>query len=418
MAGQDPVVVVGGGLAGLTALYENLKNGVPTVLYEREPHRVGGVIRNKDAGNKLLNMGAELIDSSHTSLLGLCREMGVDLIDTLADAPDAPPKDASGTGEEQAYYLNSETGKVCNDADLLNPNDDPSKAKGMFIPLALEIRRDYAAIGKVPEGGDWLETEFNQKLDKMTAQEYLDQKCRTLAAEGWPVDPAVRAAIENAYQCENGRDLKDISALIFVNQLGQGQTGEGIKFTEGFSVFGGSDERYKIPGGTETLVNRLKERCEDIARVNGFPPPFQLGQTLDSIERGADGKTILNFRTAGHKETAVETDYVISALPAPALGATRGVENLGLSPEQVDLMATLQYTNSSKVFFEVKGRPWQDFTVKGPDGRKRHVTDSNGNFYGGTIKECWVTGDEDLTKDGTSWITCLVGGSENEMHQR
>lgn len=417
MAAQDPVVIVGGGLAGMTALYENLKNGVPTVLYEREPHRVGGVIRTKDAGNKLLNMGAELIDSSHTSLLTLCKELNVELIDTLADDPGDPPKDASGTGEEQAYYMNSATGKVCCDNDLLTPESDNRKATGMFIPLALEIREDYARIGKVAAGEDWLETDFNKTLDKMTAEEYLDGKCRKLAAAGWQVDPAVIAALENAYQCENGHELRDISALVFINQLGQGQTGEGIKLSEGFSVFGGSDERYKVPGGTETLISRMKERCEDIARVKGFPSPFQLGQTLKSIDRDADGKTVLNFRAQSGKMTAVTTDYVISALPAPALGATQGAENLGLTPEQVNVMAGLQYTHSSKVFFEVKGRPWEDFYAKGPDGKKRHVTDSGGNFYGGTIKECWVTGDEELTKDGTSWITCLVGGDENDKYQ-
>lgn len=416
MAGRDPVIIVGGGLSGMTALYENLKNGVPTVLYEKEPHRSGGVIRTLNTGNRFLDMGAELIDSTHTALIGLCKEMNLPLVDTLAEEPGAMPKDASGSGEENAYYLNSKTGRLVSDTDLLNPSDDPSKVTGLFISLAREIQADFAAMSKTYNGEDWLDTEFNRKLDKMTAEDYLAEKMRQLKKSGDPVHPSVIAAIENAYQCENGRDLRDISAFVFINQLGQGQSGEGIKFNEGFSVFGGSDERYKVPGGTANLTAELQKKCEEMAQKMGFPAPIRYGHNLQSIERDEGGKTILNFR-AHSKTVPVEADYVISALPAPALGRVLGVENLGLTPEQVDLMASLQFTHSSKVFFEVNGKPWEDFTIKGVDGHKRRVTDSNGNFYGGTIKECWVSGDDTLTKDGTSWITCLIGGEENDKYQ-
>ena len=408
MGGRDPVVIVGGGIAGMTALYENLKHGIPTVLYEKSPQGVGGVVWNKDVGNKSLDMGGELIDSSHKSLLALSKEVGLTPIDTLA----APP-----SADQQDYYFDSKTGKLHSGSDLLTADKNPKKATGLFLPLAEEIRKDYAQMGKPdPATKDWLKTDFNKKLDAMSAQDYLDQKYKKLAAEGKPVDPAVKKAIENAYQCENGRDLKDISALVLVNQLGQGQTGKGINFSEDLAIFGKSDERYKIPGGTAALIERLKEKSEEMARQKGFPPPIQLDRSLTGVDRTPDGKTALNFKAADGSTSSVKTDYVISALPAPVLAAVPGAENLGLSHGQTEFMKNLQYTNSSKVFFEVKGTPWTNFTAKGADGTSKHVTNSDGTFFGDTIKESWITGDGSLTKQGTSWVTCLVGGNENSKY--
>ncbi len=416
MVSRDPVVIVGGGLAGMTALYENLKNNIPTVLYEKSTQTVGGVIRNRDVGNKTLDMGGELVDSTHKSLLDLSRELGLEPVDTEAPDPAAPAGSPADADKSQPYYFDTKTGTIRADTELLTPNDDPAKATGLFIPLAEEIKKDYAQMGERAPGQDWTQTPFNQRLDRMSAQDYLDEKCRELAAKGKPVDPAMIKAIENAYQCENGRDLKDFSALVFINQIGQGQSGKGIDFTEGFSVFGNSDERYKIPGGTAALVQRLQEKCEEMAREKGFPEPIKLGETLKSVERNADGQTVLNFHAADGADTAIKTDYVISALPAPLLGAVPGAENLGLSQDQLKLMRDLQYTNSSKVFFEVNGQPWKDFTATGADGTQKHITDSDGNFYGDTIKESWLTGGEEMTRDGTTWITCLVGGDENAKY--
>jgi protoporphyrinogen oxidase len=418
MVGRDPVVIVGGGIAGMTALYENLKHGIPTVLYEKNPQAVGGVVWSKDVGNKSLDMGGELVDTSHKSLLALCKEVGLTPIDTLAKDPTAAATGAPDSADQQDYYFDSGTGNLHSGSDLLTADKNPKKATGLFLPLAEEIRKDYAQMGKSdPATKDWLNTDFNKKLDAMSAQDYLDQKYKKLAAEGKPVDPAVKKAIENAYQCENGRDLKDISALVLVNQLGQGQTGKGINFSEDLAIFGKSDERYKIPGGTSALIERLKEKSEEMARQNGFPPPIQLDRSLTGVERTSDGKTALNFRAADGSASSVKTDYVISALSAPVLAAVPGVENLGLSRDQTKFLKDLQYTNSSKVFFEVKGTPWSDFTTQGADGTSRHITDSDGTFFGDTIKESWITGDESLTKQGTSWVTCLVGGDENSKYK-
>ncbi len=396
----------------MTALYENLKHGIPTILYESNPNTVGGVVRNKDVGNKSLDMGGELVDSTHTQLLKLSLELGLKPIDTWEEDPEAPPE-----VEKQQYSLNNGTGKLYANADFLSPDDNPSKATGLFVNLAKEIRADYDEMGKKTSTGDWLDTSFNKRLDKISAAEYLDEKCKKLAAEGKPVDPAILQALENGYQCENGRELREIPALLFINQLGQGESGSGLSLAENFSIYGASDERYVIPGGTAALVAKLREKSEEMAQKKGFPAPVQLDRTLQTVEPSPEeGKTRLHFTAKDGTPSVVDTGYVISALQAPALGRIAGVENLGLSPQQVAELKNLQFTHSSKVFFEVQGTPWEDFTATGPDGKEKRITDADGCFFGGTIKECWQTGDGELTAHGSTWITCLVGGDENEKY--
>jgi len=409
---SDPVVIAGGGLAGMMALYQNLRKGIPTVLYERSRRGVGGVVQLKDAGDKMLDMGGELVDSGHKELLGLARELGLKPIDTWKEDPEAPPSDV-----ETQQYSFAKNGRVYSNLDFLTPSDKKSKAAGLFVELAREIRRDYDQMGEKGPQGDWLDTPFNRKLDMISTAQYLDEKCKKLAAEGKPVDPAVIQSLENAYQCENGRELSEIPALLFVNQLGQGESGKGLSLKEGFSVYGSSDERYVIPGGTAAVIEKLREKSEELARKKGFPEPIHTGMALHRIERAPDGKTRLHFTDAKGATSSVDTPYVISALQAPVLGRIEGVENLGLTPQQTKGLKELQFTHSSKVFFEVEGTPWGDFTATGADGKKVRIKDADGCFFGDTIKECWQTGDGELTRHGTTWITCLVGGKTNDKYR-
>jgi monoamine oxidase len=68
-----PVVVVGGGISGLTALHELGKSKMPALLFE-ERSTLGGRIRafRTQEGHRL-SAGAELIDSDNTELFRLAR---------------------------------------------------------------------------------------------------------------------------------------------------------------------------------------------------------------------------------------------------------------------------------------------------------------------------------------------------------
>jgi monoamine oxidase len=78
---EGPVAVVGGGIGGLTAAYRLMQAGVEVHLYEAQ-ERFGGRMWTKRDFNKdgmFVELGGELVDSNHTDLIELAKELGVDL---------------------------------------------------------------------------------------------------------------------------------------------------------------------------------------------------------------------------------------------------------------------------------------------------------------------------------------------------
>lgn len=74
-AGQ--VVIVGGGIAGLSAAYELTKAGVPHILVERRP-RLGGVIETRTWEGCVLECGPDSFISQKPEALALIKELGME----------------------------------------------------------------------------------------------------------------------------------------------------------------------------------------------------------------------------------------------------------------------------------------------------------------------------------------------------
>ncbi|MGE5244362.1 MAG: protoporphyrinogen oxidase [Betaproteobacteria bacterium] len=82
-----PVVIVGGGIAGLSAAYELHARGVPFMLVERGP-RAGGVILSEQIDGFTLDGGPDALLIQKPEGVALCRELG--LGDRLV--PTRPPR--------------------------------------------------------------------------------------------------------------------------------------------------------------------------------------------------------------------------------------------------------------------------------------------------------------------------------------
>src|SRR5687767_789188 len=79
--GSGPVAILGAGLAGLTAAYRLLQAGTPCEIFEGS-ERTGGRVLTKTDFNKegmFCELGGELVDSDHTDLIELARELGVEI---------------------------------------------------------------------------------------------------------------------------------------------------------------------------------------------------------------------------------------------------------------------------------------------------------------------------------------------------
>ncbi|MEJ0010573.1 MAG: FAD-dependent oxidoreductase [Alphaproteobacteria bacterium] len=80
---QGKLAVAGGGITGLSAAYYALKQGVPgdrIDVYEGS-NRLGGKIESATLDGKVVNKGAEFVDTDYHQFIGLCNELGVKLTD-------------------------------------------------------------------------------------------------------------------------------------------------------------------------------------------------------------------------------------------------------------------------------------------------------------------------------------------------
>jgi oxygen-dependent protoporphyrinogen oxidase len=71
-----PVIIVGGGISGLSTAYYLAKQGIPSTLVEREPH-LGGVIRTERVEGCLLEAGPDSFVSFKPWALALIKEIGL-----------------------------------------------------------------------------------------------------------------------------------------------------------------------------------------------------------------------------------------------------------------------------------------------------------------------------------------------------
>ena len=71
---ERPVVVVGGGIAGLTSAFQLAASNVPVVLLE-ERRQVGGYIASSEVGGHLFEHGPNTVQSTSPTLMGLVEQL-------------------------------------------------------------------------------------------------------------------------------------------------------------------------------------------------------------------------------------------------------------------------------------------------------------------------------------------------------
>lgn len=336
--GEKPVIIVGGGLAGLTTAYRLMQHGVPCTLYEASS-RLGGRVFSKkpfNAEGMFVELGGELVDTCHTDLIDLCQTLDV-------------PLEAFASDEQLTSTLYCYDGKLRNQDDVIQA----------FTPLANAIAADLKTA--FPQGEVQVPTyqnRFNaQWLDEMSLEDYLEAKRRAQNIAPWLIH-----LIKVAYTTEYGLDCKEQSALNLALLIG-------CEVQDGFRIYGDSDEAYRIRGGNSQLVNRLAETIQ--ASV-----PMRANHRLTRIE--ADKNTLrLRFRHAG-RDIDVDGERVVLALPLPVLRKLDGLEQLPLSPVKKRFIREMGYGTNSKQMIGFKERFWRQ-----PSGSI--------SAYGGELYSDWTS---------------------------
>ena len=306
---EPQVIIVGAGLAGLTAAYRLRAAGVPVRIVEAQ-ERLGGrcySLRGFFEHGQVAELGGELIDSGHHHVRQLCDELELPLDDLAEPDPRVPGA---------AYFFG---GRRYGEREVLEA----------FAPIARLLQRDVERIGA--EGPITYRTPHAARaLDELTVEEWLTAS----GCSGW-----LRQLLDVAYTAEHGLECGDQSALNLLMLIGTNQ--------EAFALFGESDERYHVRGGNDRVVAALAAGVGDAVIT---------GTVLEALRERADGQIELSVRR-GSEAWAMAAPHVVLALPFTLLRTVH--IDLDLPPVKRTAITDLAYGTNAKLMLGFDARPWR-----------------------------------------------------------
>ena len=309
------IAIVGAGIAGLHCAYRLRKRGVRADVYEASD-RLGGRIqtdRTSFPQGMHVELGGELIDSTHTTLQALARELGLTLLDYGATPPML---------EFHGYV----GGALITERDILDA----------LPPLAAKIDDARAKLN-----ADGPDQKALAALDAMSIAEWLD----AAGASG-----PLRKFLEAAFVTEIGLELDVSNALDFLYVISTD--------LKKLAVFGRSDERLHVATGNASFIEGLAGPLADSIHTSA---------RLVAIRKRADGHFVLSFdrERSGGGAFEATVERVVFALPFSVLRDVSIDASVALSPRKLRAIKELGYGSNAKIICGFASRIWRDHGMGG-----------------------------------------------------
>jgi monoamine oxidase len=312
------VVVVGAGLAGLTAAYRLKQGGVVAQVHEAST-RIGGrcwTLRDYFADGQIAEHGGELIDQGHGNIRLLAKELGLTLDNLLQDE-----------GGEQTNWFDG--------------------ARYSYEEATRDLKAAWQKIHKDVSAASYpttfeISTERGRELDRMSIVDWIEE-----TFEGG-IDSKIGQMLDVAYNIEYGGESSEQSSLnllYLLGYLGQGK----------LRIFGPSNEKYHVRGGNDQITDRLA------AAIDG---QITTGSRLVAIRVTAAGRWELTFRQGSASRT-VTADRVVLALPFSIMRSSVDFSRAGFEPRKETAIREQGMGTNSKLHLQFTSRPWRDASYNG-----------------------------------------------------
>lgn len=298
------MVVVGAGLAGLTAAYELERKGFTVSVVEARDRVGGRVLTVRFPGGRHAEAGGEFIDTGHTNLRGYLKRFDL----ALEDIRDAPHLDGMAYlgGRRQLY--------------------DDLYTKG----VKKQLDRWYAAVERLAEDIDPAQpTRNGAALDGRSVQDLMDE----VELSGVARELVGHEEIRDDYTAE--ADELSLLFHVYFTKLLENQSESGT-------------EAFRVSGGNDRLPRALSRALGNAVELEA--PVTEISQTDSGVTVVADGRS-------------VTADFCVLAAPLPAL---RNIGFDPAPPKRLaQAIAKVQYGRGTKTLLEYKRRFWRERGLSG-----------------------------------------------------
>jgi monoamine oxidase len=313
-AAAPKIVVVGAGLAGLSAAYALRNAGYVAEVHEASS-RVGGrcwTLRGAFADGQIVEHGGELIDQGHNQIRNLCSSLGLKL-DNLLQA------EQNGT-EVLGYFDGS-----------------PYSYEEMTDDIKAAWQKIHADVSAASYPTTFeSSTARGRQLDSMSIVDWIEE-----TFEGG-MSSRIGQLLDVAYNIEYGAESWEQSALNILYLLGYRGQGQ-------FRVFGESNEKYHVVGGNDQITDRLA------AQLAG---QITTASELVAVKRNPAGSYTLSFRQGSVTKTVL-ADKVVLALPFSILRSSVDLSKAGFEPLKLIAIRELGMGTNSKLHVQFSSRFWR-----------------------------------------------------------
>ena len=317
------VVILGAGLAGLSAAYQLKKNQHPFLLLEGSARAGGRVmsLRSVNASERSGELGGERIEADHLAIQDLAKELRVSL-------GEFTPQQGLGWFEK---------GKL---TPLAVWRQELVRLHQVFKTLSLEI---YAS------GPQILNRQNCELYPKAVEMDRLS--CSQLFEGLRPrLQPGTRLFLEQFVRSEWGVEPSQLSSLHFLHWM-----------RDSFPFF--EKKFFKITGGSEVFTQALYDR------IAGVMPDrwVRLQHQLIAIRPNENGWKLI-FQTPQGKVELVARK-VICTLPPKILHHIDGWQDVRVSQEKKDFVQHQELATHGKALLSFRDRFWGGASLLGSGGR-------------------------------------------------
>jgi monoamine oxidase len=314
-AGGPRIAVIGAGLAGLTCAYRLQQAGLVADVYEASG-RIGGRCwtgRGEFAEGQIYEHGGELIDTGHTALRRLARELGLGLDNLLR---------AEQKGTEMLGYFFGRPYTV-------------AQMTADFQPVLTQMSQDVTDAGYPTLYNSFTPRGF--ELDHMSVYDYIERY-----VPGGHRSP-LGALLDVAYNIEYGAETRVQSSLNLLYLIG-------FSSPNTFTIFGASDEKFHIDGGNDQVPTILASKLASQITAN---------TALTAIKQRADNAFKLTLQNGAGAFDRVY-DHVVLALPFSILRSAVDFSQAGFSDVKTIAINEQGMGTNSKIHLQFSSRFWRD----------------------------------------------------------